>query len=56
MEYVPPYISKMVQLYEKEVRKAEKEELRAKKRYEFQQEYTKLCKEKLENAKKQEDK
>ena len=52
---VPPYMNKQIEMYQKEVFKAEKKELEAKKKYEFAQEYTNLCKVKLEDAK-QEDK
>lgn len=52
-ELAPPYLNeKEVKKYEKEVFYAEKNELKAKKNYEFRQEYTKLCREKLEKAKK----
>lgn len=54
MEYLPPYVNKMVKIFEKEYFKAEKAELKAKKKYEFQTEYKNLCKVKLENAKKEE--
>lgn len=54
MEIVPPYINKMIVFYEKQLFKAEKAELKAKKKYEFQTEYKNLCKVKLENAKKEE--
>lgn len=54
MEIVPPYMNKLIEKYELEVLHAEKKEIRAKKNYEFAQEYTKLCKEKLEKAKQDE--
>ena len=47
MDLLPPYISKMEQKVEKELHNAEKKELKAKKDYEFAQEYTKLCRERL---------
>lgn len=50
---VPPYLNKMVDKRKKEVVAAERQELKAKKNYEFAQEYTALCKEQL--AKAQED-
>lgn len=50
---VPPYLNKMVEKYEKELLSAEEKELRAKKNLEFAIEYKELCKEKLENAKKE---
>lgn len=53
---VPPYMSKMVEMFEKELLEAQKAEIKAKKKYEFAQEYANLCKVKLENAKKEEDK
>lgn len=53
-EIVPPYISKMVDVYEKELYKAEIKELKAKKAYDYAVEYKNLCKVKLENAKKEE--
>lgn len=48
MNLVPPYLNKMETKIEKELHNAEKKELKAKKNYEFAQEYTKLCKERLE--------
>ena len=51
---VPPYMNKMVEVYEKELFVAEKKEMKAKKDYDFAVEYKNLCKEKLENAKKEE--
>lgn len=50
---VPPYLNKMVEKYEKELLSAEEKEIRARKNLEFATEYKELCKEKLENAKKQ---
>ena len=55
-EWLPPYLNKMVEKYEKEYLKAQKETVRAKKTYEFAVEYEALCKEKLDNAKKDEAK
>ena len=53
---LPPYMNKEIKLYEKELFKAEKKELKAKANYEFAVEYKNLCKVKLENAKKEENK
>lgn len=50
---LPPYLNKMVEKYEKELLVAEERELKAKKNLEFATEYKELCREKLENAKKQ---
>lgn len=50
-EILPPYLNKEVQICAKELRKAEKAELKARTQYEFAVAYTKLCKEKLEEAK-----
>ena len=52
---LPPYLNKMVYLYKKELAKAQKKELKAKKNYEFWQEYTNICRENLENAEKEEN-
>lgn len=49
-DLLPPYISKMENKIEKELHNAEKKELKAKKNYEFAQEYTKLCKERLDKV------
>lgn len=51
MHVVPPYLNKMVEKYEKEVLIAKKNELKKLKEYEFAVEYTKLCEEKLKEAK-----
>jgi hypothetical protein len=48
MNLVPPYLNKMEDKAKKELNNAEKKELKAKKHYEFAQEYTKLCKERLD--------
>ena len=48
MNLVPPYLNKMTEKFEKEFHNAEKKELKAKKNYEYAQEYTKLCKERLD--------
>lgn len=53
MEVVPPYLNKMESKYEKEYNDAQKKELKAKKDYEYAQEYTKLCKEQLDHVKQQ---
>lgn len=49
-DLVPPYISKMEDKIVKELHNAEKKELKAKKHYEFAQEYTKLCRERLDKV------
>ena len=49
---VPPYLGKQVARLQKDVIKAERKELKAKKELEYRIEYTNLCKEQLENAKK----
>ena len=46
----PPYINKEVQVCEKELKKAQKAELKAKKAYEFAVEYKKICEERLKEA------
>ena len=47
----PPYLGKKEKAkLRKDVVKAERKELKAKKDYEYAQEYTKLCKEQLEKA------
>lgn len=51
----PPYIGKLTAKLQKDVVKAERKELKAKKNYEYQVEYTKLCKTQLENAKKEDN-
>lgn len=53
MRLVPPYLNKMEESAKKELHKAEKKELRAKKDYEFAQEYTKLCKARVEKISKE---
>lgn len=52
---LPPYLNKMVYMHKKELTKAQKKELKAKKNYEFWQEYTNICRENLENAEKEEN-
>ena len=47
---LPPYLNKMVNKRKQEVVAAERKELKAKKDYEFAQEYLKLCKEQLDKA------
>lgn len=54
--FAPPYIGKLTAKLQKDVVKAERKELKAKKDYEYAQEYTKLCKEQLEKAKSNENK
>lgn len=51
--YLPPYLGKMVEKYEKELLIAEKRVIKTEKDLEFAKEYVKLCKEKLEQAKKE---
>ena len=51
-KFLPPYVGKEIVRLQKDVIKAERKELKAKKQYEFRIEYTALCKEQLENAKK----
>lgn len=53
--FAPPYLGKQIEELENEVLWAQKQELKAKKKLEFAEEYRKLCEEKLENAKKQEE-
>ena len=48
--YVPPYINKHLDRLEKELALAEKKEQVAKENYETAVEYTKLCREALENV------
>ena len=45
---VPPYLNKSEKKAKNEYKRAQKQELRAKKHYEFRQEYTKLCKDRLD--------
>lgn len=52
MDYVPPYLNKTIEKREAEYFKSQKATLKAKKAYEFAVEYEALCKEKLDNAKK----
>lgn len=54
MDFIPPYVNRHTKKFEKDVIKAERKELKAKKGYEFAVEYTKLCKEQLEKAKAEE--
>ena len=48
--YAPPYLNKNVERLEKELAIAEKKEQVAKENFEAAQEYTKLCREALDNA------
>lgn len=48
--YAPPYANKHIDRLEKELALAEKKEQVAKENYETAVEYTKLCREALENA------
>lgn len=48
--WVPPYLNKNVERLAKELALAEKKEQVAKENYETAVEYTKLCREALENA------
>jgi hypothetical protein len=50
MNWVPPYINKHLDRLAKELAIAEKKEQVAKENYETAVEYTKLCREALENA------
>ena len=52
--WVPPYLNKWIDKLEKETLEAQRKELKAKNDYEFAKEYTKLCEEKLEKAKRDE--
>lgn len=54
--WAPPYVNKHLDKLKKDVIKAERKELKAKKNYEYAVEYTKLCKEQLEKAKANENK
>lgn len=47
---VPPYLNKMVDKLKKEYHSAQKNKLKAQKNYEFAVEYEKLCKERLDEA------
>lgn len=49
--YAPPYANKHETMLEKKLATAEKKEAEAKAKYEEAVEYTKLCREALENAK-----
>lgn len=48
----PPYLNKNIEMLEKELALAEKKEQIAKENYETAVEYTKICREALEDAKK----
>lgn len=50
-QYLPPYVNKHINKLEREVVKAERKELKAKKDYEYSCEYTKLCKDQLAKVK-----
>lgn len=50
-DFLPPYMNKHINKLKRDVVKAERKELKAKKGYECAQEYTKLCKEQLNQAK-----
>ncbi len=47
----PPYLNKLIEKCKKDVIKAERNELKAKKKYEYSQEYTALCKAQLQKVK-----
>lgn len=49
-QWLPPYMNKHIDKLKKDVIKAERKELKAKKNYEFAKEYTSLCKKQLEEA------
>lgn len=48
----PPYLNKNIEMLKKELALAEKKEQIAKENYETAVEYTKICREALENAEK----
>lgn len=48
----PPYLNKEAEIKEKALAKAEKQEAKAKEKYETAQEYTKLCRKAYEEAQK----
>ena len=48
--WLPPYLNKEVKQCKAELKKAEKNEVKAKNAYAFAQEYTALCKKHLEEA------
>lgn len=48
MDLLPPYLNKMEERAKKDLFNAEKKEIRAKKNYEFAQEYKQLCQERLD--------
>lgn len=50
--WLPPYLNKQIAKLQNDVVKAERKELKAKKKYEYSCEYSKLCKAQLENASK----
>ena len=53
--WAPPYIGKLTQKLELELLRAEKKELEAKSKLEYATEYKKLCAEKLEEAKRNDE-
>lgn len=50
-KYLPPYVNKHLDKLKKDIVKAERKALKAKKAYEFSQEYLALCKEQFATAK-----
>ena len=51
-EWLPPYMNKHADKLKKNLAKAEKQEAKAKEKYETAQEYTKLCRKAYEEAQK----
>ena len=51
--FLPPYISKMIDKYEKELLNAKKKVIKAQKNLEYANEYVKLCEKKLNDIKKE---
>lgn len=49
-DWCPPYISRLVEKLQKAFIKAERKELKAKKKYEYAVEYCKLCKAQFDKA------
>lgn len=54
--YLPPYLGKMVDKYEKELLHAKKQVIKAQKKLEFANEYAKLCEKKLNEINKEQSK
>lgn len=51
--FLPPYISKMIDKYEKELFNAKKKVIKAEKKLDFANEYVKLCEKKLNEVQKE---